>query len=44
MQDLCFRIVIYRVTSGVLVKRDIADIAFLYLAATKVCRTNDFFS
>ena len=44
MQNLCFRIVIYRVTSGVLVKRDIADIAFLYLASTKVCRTNDFFS
>ena len=38
------QIVIYRVTSGVLVKRDIADIAFLYLASTKVCRANDFFS
>lgn len=25
-------------------KRDIADIAFLYLASTKVCRTNDFSS
>ena len=44
MQNLCFRIVIYHVTSGVLVKGDIADIAFLYLASTKVCRTNDFFS
>ena len=44
MQNLCFRIVIYHVTSGVLVKIDIGDIAFLYLASNKVCRTNDFFS